>query len=324
MNVVVLTVVGLTIVLLLFAWMSMREGYANESFFAKKTPTTRKPLPPTTRKPLPPTTRKPLPPTTRKPLPPTPRKPTTPMPTQRVAGNQSKTSTTPRPRLVRIDGKVYPVCKDPSKAGAQDINKRRWGVENNTKCVVPRLPKTRTIMKLGNNGAVSCHAYCSGDWQGINRGLCRRAYDTGTKKDINCFAIRGKGAEVQCECDRKSKNRVFKDGNDGMMNCNTYCASSNGGGPKGKCVYALDIKNPNNRVKFDCGVVKGKGSVVGCVCESKPSSMASPVAPGGVIDGTTYKVCNNKAAASAPDNWGRRWGWENNAPCVVFVNNSST
>lgn len=309
MNAASLTVVGLTVVLLLFAWFSMREGYANESFYAKKTaPTSRKPLPPTTRKPLPPTTRKPLPPTTRKPLPPTTRKPLPP--------------TTPRPRLVRIGNTVYPVCKDPSKAGPLDANKRRWGVENNVKCVVPRVSKNRTMIKRGNNGTVSCHTYCSGDWQGGSRGLCRRAHDTGTGKTINCFAIRGKGAEVQCVCDRKPKNRVFKDGNDGTMNCNSYCASNSAGGPKGKCVYALDLKNPNNRVKFDCGVVKGKGATVGCVCEPKP--MTTSFAPGTqtgtkAIDGTNYKVCTNKAAASAPDNWGRRWGWENNASCVVPV-----
>ena len=228
MNVALLTVVGLTFVLLLFAWISMREGYANESFFAKNNPTTRKPttFKPTTRKP---TTFKPTTPrlTNQKP---TTRKPTTfnPTTTPKLAGAK----TTPRPRLVRIEGKIYPVCKDPSKAGPLDVNKRRWGVENNTKCVVPRVSQNRTIIKRGNNGTVSCHAYCSGDWHGGSRGLCRRAHDTGTGKNIDCFAIRGKGAEVQCECDRKSKNRVFKDGNDGTMNCNSYCASNSAGGPK--------------------------------------------------------------------------------------------
>ncbi len=343
MNVALLTVVGLTFVLLLFAWISMREGYANSPTTRKPTtfkPTTRKPttFKPTTLKPtFKPTTLKPtFKPTTLKPtFKPTTLKPTfkpttlkpTFKPTTLKPTFKPTPSPTPRPRLVRIDGKIYPVCKDPSKAGPLDANKRRWGFENNTQCVVPRLPKNRTIIKRGNNGTVSCHAYCSGDWSGGSRGLCRRAHDTATGKNIDCFTIRGKGAEVQCECDRKSKNRVFKDGNDGTMNCNSYCASNSAGGPKGKCVYALDLKDPRKRIKFDCGVVKGKGARVGCVCEPKSSpftpapKMSNSVSAGTkVIDGSYYKVCNNKAAASAPDNWGRRWGWENNASCVVPVN----
>jgi hypothetical protein len=49
-----------------------------------------------------------------------------------------------------------------------------------------------------------------------------------------------------------------------------------------------------------------------------PSPPPRPV-PTVVVDGRSYPVCQNAAAAGPVDQWGRRWGWENNATCVILV-----
>jgi hypothetical protein len=41
------------------------------------------------------------------------------------------------------------------------------------------------------------------------------------------------------------------------------------------------------------------------------------------IDGKAYPICENVSAAGPVDAYGRRWGWENSASCVVLVDQSS-
>lgn len=37
------------------------------------------------------------------------------------------------------------------------------------------------------------------------------------------------------------------------------------------------------------------------------------------IDGKAYPICDDVNAAGPVDAYGRRWGWENSASCVVLV-----
>jgi rhamnogalacturonan endolyase len=56
------------------------------------------------------------------------------------------------------------------------------------------------ITKHGNNGTVSCQAFCTGPWDSGPKGGCVKAYDTNGKRYIDCNSVRGLGAEVTCEC----------------------------------------------------------------------------------------------------------------------------
>ena len=82
--------------------------------------------------------------------------------------------------------------------------------------------KGNTI-KTGNNGTVSCQAFCTGQWKGGSQGKCVRAYDNKTKKIIDCNKVRGiAGADVTCECGPKPKSAPAArhdvlDGNKCMM-----------------------------------------------------------------------------------------------------------
>jgi RecJ-like exonuclease len=56
--------------------------------------------------------------------------------------------------------------------------------------------------KSGNNGVVSCSAFCKDkQYGGIVYQGCSSAYDRAAKREIPCSDVRGRGsAEVTCYC----------------------------------------------------------------------------------------------------------------------------
>lgn len=102
-----------------------------------------------------------------------------------------------------------------------------------------------------------------------------------------------------------------KVGNNGTVNCNTYCAGAWDGGPVNGCQGGWDT---GARRPIDCNTVRGEGPDIQCFC--MPSSGGAQHRTT-TIDGKQYNICNNPGAASTTDSMGRRWGWESNMSCVV-------
>jgi hypothetical protein len=93
--------------------------------------------------------------------------------------------------------------------------------------------------KHGNNGSVSCHTFCRGDWGQRRFQSCSSAVDTVTGKSIPCGLTRGFNVkEVTCEC--SDTYEQYKHGNNGVVSCTQFCQGDWGTRKFGKCEKAVD------------------------------------------------------------------------------------
>jgi hypothetical protein len=117
-----------------------------------------------------------------------------------------------------------------------------------------------TFLKYGNDGTMSCDAYCASNAAGAS-GVCvfAQALDVPCGQATGYFSNK---ASLSCTC--ASGGVTFdKPGNDGSASCDTYCAGAQWG-PTGTCVHAAVIDVPCSQP-----LATGKltnGSDVQCAC----------------------------------------------------------
>jgi hypothetical protein len=108
--------------------------------------------------------------------------------------------------------------------------------------------QTGDFIKNGNNGTVSCNAFCgavNGNkvvW-GSEYGVCSSAKNDSTGQLLSCDAVPGlipNGKQLTCGY---NKTAFVKHGNNGTVSCNAFCAGSNWRGGVGRCVAAVNTKN---------------------------------------------------------------------------------
>jgi len=120
----------------------------------------------------------------------------------------------------------------------------------------------------GNNGSVSCSAYCANGYNGqVAKGSgCAFGRVASTGEQITCDTVSGK--PTQCTCRIADTYTV---GNNGSQSCKGYCsAGKNNEAPKGStCIGAAATSKSDNSVTCDSVNVAG-GLTCGC---------ASPVQP---------------------------------------------
>jgi len=155
----------------------------------------------------------------------------------------------------------------------------------------------RPYVKHGDNGAVDCNVYCAGSQWGLVGSCMGVALD-----DFPCDQAIGylsnNDAEQTCTC-RDANGTFVKPGDNGTVDCNTFCAGSQWG-RVGTCIGAKLSTNTSATVAgasvaytADCSIAPGfihNGAEQTCVCmpaDSTPAAGKATVATGGTtsLDG---------------------------------------
>ncbi len=135
-------------------------------------------------------------------------------------------------------------------------------------CETDPLVCGTAFVKYGNNGTLSCDAYCAGALTGPS-GTCVGAQAV----NVPCAQRVGflsNGAEILCLCHDASANNYEKHGNNGTASCETYCAGTQGG-PAGSCGQGVITHVP-------CSQPIGQlanGSDLQCTCQGATSCSAT-------------------------------------------------
>lgn len=123
-------------------------------------------------------------------------------------------------------------------------------------------PQPDWFEKSGNNGTVSCAAYCTQSVWGQDVGVCISAFNTRDQILITCEETPGMlNAQLTCKCRRNTS--FVKHGNNGTVSCKKFCA----GGVFGEVGYCLSAFNTRTNTLVSCDtVVGGPGAEITCGC----------------------------------------------------------
>jgi len=161
----------------------------------------------------------------------------------------------------------------------------------NTETIQPKPTPTSNIKTIyANDGSVNCNTYCRGkdgaswnnelpsDWRGAK---CVGTNDTQNGCNSQVLGIRTANNPLTCECQRddamtynKLANVKTVYGNNGWVNCNTYCAGTGGSSwnnelpPEWKGAICLATNDP-----IGCGNTNvGPKTGLTCDCQKNDST----------------------------------------------------
>ena len=157
--------------------------------------------------------------------------------------------------------------------------------------------------KDGNNGTVSCNAFCAGAQWGNKAGTCTGG-NLNTSPSFSCSTVVGfipstLGVDVVCHC-----AGFNKDGNNGTVSCGTFCAGSQWG-RVGTCSTGGNLNgSPNIGCNTAVGLLPSAlGADVLCHCSTPPNSCTAyiPDCPNnsGFVAPNGYPDTNPNSAGSA-------------------------
>ena len=93
------------------------------------------------------------------------------------------------------------------------------------------LSSNENFSKHGNNGTVSCDTYCAGaEWLG-GTGTCVSAFAYAVPCDHATGLLTN--TQLSCICTLPNGDQFAKDGNNGTVSCDTYCAGAQWGAAGG-------------------------------------------------------------------------------------------
>jgi hypothetical protein len=126
------------------------------------------------------------------------------------------------------------------------------------------VTSTTTFTKDGNNGTVSCTTFCGGaQWGPTGSCVSASAGNFPCDQSPGLLSL----GELTCQCVDPSGQPFQKDGNNGTVSCDTFCAGSQWG-RTGSCSSA-------SIPAAGCDLVPGfidNGSELTCICQSSQAS----------------------------------------------------
>jgi hypothetical protein len=171
---------------------------------------------------------------------------------------------------------------DSGPRAGQDINCGDLpGFGNVTICFcaspAPNPPPAGSFEKNGNNGTVSCEAFChnaGGTWGRYGNCVGGRV-DRGPTagRPLTCGEIPRYQNWATCYCvpPNPPAGSVEKPGNNGTVSCDTYCRNEGGNwGPYGTCVGGLVVDGPSASRLLACGDTPGHPNTTVCYCLAPP------------------------------------------------------